>query len=365
MNYREIEDWYARICDLLKQQRIIDALDKIASLPLLKDNAGYLPRIEELRFTYGSMLSYTIKGIPDPSRDKIYNRLLASVYELADNLRMELISKTGTQLVAMKRNLERDMRQENEDMAESLMGLSFDHELDEMLRDTALFDDETESETAIQHRKAIIRAFGLLWLTDKLSEDDASQVSRIFDSPSIPWYEKSMMVSALTLGMLRCFDSRKLILLTELYNAEDPRIAQRALVGMIISFSIYDRRILLNTSIMDRLMVLKDNERFATEAETIIIQLIRAKDTEKITRKFRDEIIPDVIKFNEDLSEKLNLEKLMTPEEFQDKNPDWEKYFDNQPGLVRKLEELTNMQTVELFGFFFGYIEFGLCMLLL
>lgn len=344
MNFREIEDWYTRVGDLIKQQRIIDALNKIASLPFLKGNAGYLPRIEELRFTYANMLSYTIKGVPDPSRDKIYNRLLVSVYELADNLRMELISKTGMQLVSMKRNLESDMRRENEDMAESLMGLSFDHELDEMLRNTVLFDDETESETAIQHRKAILRAFGLLWLTDKLSEDDASQVARIFDSPSIPWYEKSMMVSALTLGMLRCFDSRKLILLADLYNADDPRIAQRALVGMIISFSIYDNRILLSNSIMDRLSVLKDNERFSLESEAVIIQLIRAKDTEKITRKFRDEIIPDVIKFNEELSEKLNLEKLMTPEEFQDKNPDWEKYFDNQPGLVRKLEELTNMQ---------------------
>jgi tetratricopeptide (TPR) repeat protein len=344
MNYREIEDWYNNVCKLLGQQRVLDALDKIAAIAVQKGNTGHLARMDELRFTYGNMLSYTVKGIADPQRELIYNRLLVSVYELADNLRMDLISRTSLRTIGMQYELEREMRRSSEDMAESLLGLSFDHELEEMLRSTVLFDDETESETAVQHRKAIIRAFQLLWLTHKLTEDDAERVLKIFGSTSIPWYEKSMLVSALTLGMLRCFDYRKLELLIRLYDEEDHRISQRALVGLIVAVSIYDNRILLYPAIMERLFLLRGNERFAAEAESVMIQLIRSKDTEKITRRFREEIIPDVIRFNEDLSEKLNLDKLMSPEEFQDKNPDWEKYFDNQPGLVRKLEEMTNMQ---------------------
>lgn len=344
MNYREIEEWYNGVCRLLEQQRVLDALDKIAVIAMQKGNTGHLARMDELRFTYGNMLSYTVKGVADPQRELIYNRLLVSVYELADNLRMDLISRTSLRTIGMKHELEREMRQSSEDMAESLLGLSFDHELEEMLRSTVLFDDETESETAVQHRNAIIRAFQLLWLTHKLTEDDAVRVLMIFDSTSIPWYEKSMLVSALTLGMLRCFDYRKLELLIRLYDEEDYRISQRALVGLIVAISIYNNRILLYPALMERLFLLRGNERFATEAESVMIQLIRSKDTEKITRKFREEIIPDVIRFNEDLSEKLNLDKLMSPEEFQDKNPDWEKYFDNQPGLVRKLEEMTNMQ---------------------
>lgn len=344
MNYRETEDWYQRVLELLRQQRVLDALDKIASITSTA-HEGHISRLDELRFTYASMLNYTIQGAPDPKRDLIYNRLLVSVYELADSLRMELNSKTSfSRLNALKHDLEREMRRDNEDMADSLQGLSFDHELDEMLRSTVLFDDETESETAIQHRKAMLRAFGLLWLTEKLSEDDAKTVSRIFQSSSLPWYEKSMMVSALTLGMIRCFDARKMELLNNLYLSSDPNISQRALVGILISISLYDHRILLYPVIMDQLNLLRDNPAFAAEYEAAIIQIIRAKDTEKITRKFRDEIVPDVIKLNEELSKKLNIDKLMTADEFEDKNPDWEKYFDNQPGLVRKLEELTNMQ---------------------
>lgn len=344
MDYHKIEEWNNRIGELLKQQRIVDALLKISSLEMVKQNTGYLAKIGELKTTYSTMLDYTIKGVPDPKRKDVYDHLLMSVYELSDMIRSALISKTGMRLTFMQENLRREMREENEDMAESLLGLSFDHELDEMLRSTVLFDDETESETAIQHRKAIIRAFKLLWLTDKLTEDDSVLVARIFDSSSIPWYEKAMMVSALTLGMLQCFDQHKVTLLIDLYRSGDPRIAQRALVGMVISFGLYDNRLQLYPSIMDRLSQYKDSEKFALEVESVIVQLIRSKDAEKISRKLRDEIVPDVIRLNEDLSEKLNLDKLMSPEDFEEKNPDWEEYFDKQPGLVKKLEELTNMQ---------------------
>lgn len=344
MNYREIKEWNNRIDELLKQQRIVDAFEKISSIGLVKENTSYVAKLDELRQTYSTMLGYTMKGVPDPHRGEVYDRLLVSIYELTDNLQKALFYKSGMRLMVIKNDLEREMRYENEDMAESLMSLSFDHELDEMLRSTVLFDDETESDTAVQHRKAILRAFKLLWLTEKLTEDDTVQVSRIFESQSIPWYEKAMMVSALTLGLLQCFDQQKFTLLIDLYGAQDSRISQRALVGMIISLMLYNNRILLYPAIIERLMLFKDNDRFATEVESVIIQLVRSRDTEKITRKFRDEIVPDVIRFNEELSEKLNLDKLMSPDEFEDKNPDWEKYFDNQPGLVRKLEELTNMQ---------------------
>ncbi len=344
MNYYEIKEWNKRIGELLKQQRIVDALHKILSVEAVKQNTGYLAKIEELQTTYGAMLDYTIKGVADPQRKEIYDRLLMSVYELADKIGSSLISKTGMRLTIMQESLKREMKEENEDMAESLLGLSFDHELDEMLRSTILFDDETESETAIQHRKAIIRAFKLLWLTDKLTEDDTTLVARIFGSSSIPWYEKAMMVSALTLGMLQCFDQRKVTLLIDLYRSEDARIAQRALVGIVISFALYDNRLQLYPAIMDRLSQYKENEKFALEVESVIVQLIRSKDAERISRKLRDEIVPDVIRLNEELSEKLNLDKLMSSDDFEEKNPEWEEYFDNQPGLVKKLEELTNMQ---------------------
>lgn len=344
MNNQTTEVWYNRVLVLLKQRRLIDALDKLQAVAQAEDSTGILPQLEEVRFMYGNMLKYTAKGINDPQHELIYNRLLSSTYGLADKLHQVSLSKKGGRIVAMKKDMEHELRRERQDMAERLQGLSFDHELDEMLRSTELFSDESESEGAMRHRQSIFKIFNQLWLSDNFSEDDASMVLRIFNSDSIPWFEKSMMVSALTLGLLRIFDARRLQLLVELYQHPDPQINQRALVGLLISFKIHDDRIQLNHALMSVLTPLNNNPDFATEALSVIIQFIRATDTEKITRKFQDEVIPDIIRFNEELSEKLNLDNLMTTDEFEDKNPDWEKYFDNQPGLVQKLEEMTNMQ---------------------
>lgn len=344
MNFQKTEVWYNRVHALLKQRRLIDAMDKLVAVANAGGFFACLPPLEEVRNMYGNMLKYTAKGVNDPQHELIYNRLLTAVYDQADILHQQSLKNSGGRIPALKKEMEHEMRRENMDMVESLQGLSFDHELEEMLRSTELYSDESESEPAIRHRQAIYNIFNQLWLTDKLTEDDASMVLRIFGSDSIPWFEKAMMVSALTLGLLRNFDPRRVQILIELYNHADPQVNQRALVGLLITFRVHDDRIQLNPHLATALTPLKANPDFAKEAMAVVIQFIRATDTEKITRKFHDEVIPDIIRFNEELSEKINLDSLITNEEFEDKNPDWEKYFDSQPGLMQKLEEMSNMQ---------------------
>lgn len=344
MKIAEINEWYNRVCELLKQRRLIDALDKISSVISDKDITDYAEQLDNIRFTYSNMLSYKVKGVEDPSQSQIYNQTLVSAYELTDLVKAGLLMQPGFRLAALKHDLELQMRRDKEDMADSLLGLSFDNELNDMLLNTVLFDDESESAQAVKHRQVILRVFHQLWLTDKFSQNDAEIVSRLFGSSSLPWYEKAMMISALTLGLIRCFDVRKVEILLSLYRMDDPQLSQRALVGVLLVMSLYENRLKLYPGLQAGLQSLSFEEGWANDAVGIIIQLIRAKDTDRITRKFREEIIPDIVKFNQDLSEKLNLDKLLLADEESDKNPEWEKYFDSQPDLTRKLEELTNMQ---------------------
>lgn len=344
MNISEIQAWHKRLNDLLDQGRLLDAFEGIsAALPHNGFNV-FSTRLEELRFTYNNMLNYTMKGVDDPQRDEIHNRLILRTYELSDDLKLELLNAPGFRLALLKSELEKQLRQSNEDLAESLMSLSFDHELNEMLHGSALYDDESESESAGKHRQAIQRVFSFLWLNNRFSENDAEVVGKIFKSNSFPWYEKALLVSAVTLGLLRTFDSQRIEILIKLYADSNPQISQRALVGILMAISLYDKRISLSPQVNSIVKLLMDDETFESDSFSVITQIIRSKDTDKITRKFRDDIVPDILKFNEDLSRKLNLENLLETGEEPDKNPEWEKYFDNQPDLVRKLEELTNMQ---------------------
>lgn len=340
MTLNEIDQWYNKAIEFLRQQRVYEAIEFLSK----NVSERFQPSLDEIKYTYNNILIYTGKGIDDPMGHHIYARLMVSLYELTDLIRLNFLSGSGSRLSAIKADIDRQAIRENEDLTENLIGLTFDNELQEILRGASLFNDESESETARNHRQAISRAFFNLWLADKFSENDEQVVLSIFNSSSLPWFEKSMLVSSLILGLLRTFDSRRLSVLIDLYRHPENQISQRALFGILLTIFLYDKRIRYYTSLHDKIGSLKDQPEFRDDALNTIIQFNRSRDTEKVARKLQDEILPQVIKFNEDLSEKLDLDKLLQSGDPLDKNPDWEKYFDNQPELTRKLEELTNMQ---------------------
>lgn len=340
MKINEIEQWYTKVLELLRQLRIQEAIEQLETRAIDR----FQPAIEEIRFTYSNILTYTGKGITDPMSGLIFNRLMASIYELTDAVRLNLLTSSGSKIAAIKVEMERQTLRENEDLSENLMGLSFDNELHEMLHSASLFDDESESEAAKSHRIAINRAFHNLWMTDKYSENDIRVIKRIFDSSSIPWFEKAMMVSAITLGTLRAFDSHRLGVLIDLYSHPNAQISVRALFGILITLLLYEKRLRHYPEVTEKLHALANDQSFADDMLTMIIQFYRSKETEKVARKLHNDILPQVIKLNQDLSERLDLDKLLQSGDFTDRNPDWEKYFDSQPGLMRKLEDLTNMQ---------------------
>ncbi len=340
MNIYETEQWHNKVLELLRQLRIHEAIEFMSKISVER----FQPSLDEVRFTYNNILAYTGKGVDDPMGKNIFNHLMVSLYEVADMMKLHFLEQSGSKLSAIKADLEKHAQKEQEDLSQNLLGLSFDNELQDILRSASLFDDETESETAKNHRQAISRVFFNLWLTDKFSENDEQIMGRIFNSSSIPWFEKSMMVSALTLGTVRCFDVRRINVMINLYDHPDIQISQRALFGIIISILLHDKRIQYYQPLYNRILSLKENPTFKEDALGVIIQFYRSRDSERYSRKLNEEILPQVIKLNAELYEKLDFDKLMEKGDPIDKNPDWEKFFDSQPGLTRKLEELSEMQ---------------------
>lgn len=344
MGITEINDWHRRLSSLLTEGRLHEAFESIGTVLVKFPYSNFSSQLEELVFTYTNMLNFTMQGVSDPQSERIYIDLINRTYELSDLVKLDLLDSASHRLGSIKADLEKHFRQNEEELADSLMNLSFDYELTEILRDSELYDDETESESALRHRQTIQRIFNYLWLNNRFSEADARVIGQIFESAGFPWYEKALLVSAISLGLFRTFDVKRLEILVKLYSDSNPLIAQRALVGVLLTISLHGNRIFHLPKAIDILKVMADDVNFEADSFSVISQVIRSKDAEKLSRKFRDNIIPDIIKFNEDLSRKLNLENLISSEEEADKNPDWEKHFDSDSDLVRKLEELTNMQ---------------------
>ena len=80
----------------------------------------------------------------------------------------------------------------------------------------------------------------------------------------------------------------------------------RALISILITLYTYRKRTQLYPQIADRLAALAETPGFIKTIRTIILRFILARETEKITRKLQDEIIPEMLKLSPKLSKKIN-----------------------------------------------------------
>ena len=186
--------------------------------------------------------------------------------------------------------------------------------------------------------------FNILWHSDKLKDKEIELLVKISSQDGIAWYDKCVLVSAITLSLIRHFDSNKIDVLFRFYEAGEQQVWQRALVGLVMCLAYYDRRIAFYPEILQRLKAIQGLRQADRTIEMIIQQFIKARETEKITRKIQQEILPEMIRIKSKLEEKLDLENLLTSNNPEDKNPEWETVFKDSPDVYNKLEEFTNMQ---------------------
>ena len=286
------------------------------------------------------MLNYTIKGIVDPIRDQIFMKIQRSLIETCDFTLQFALSNMGLHLDKLRRELRLDDAHFSTETLQHLDDLSFNEELGTLFVEN---NSGNVSEREIYHKEIGRKSFYLGWLCDKLAEPDIELLYRILYSKRFSWIDRCMAVSGLSLGLQRHFDKEKFLVLNNYFESDDPMISQRTLVGLIIAYYIYDDRICLYTD----LEIIFNNLLKNTPKELLkhsILQLLKACDTENISKKFREEIIPEVIKIESDLRDKLDLDKLISEEFSVEKNPDWEKIFEDSPDLLNKLQEFTDLQ---------------------
>jgi hypothetical protein len=106
----------------------------------------------------------------------------------------------------------------------------------------------------------------------------------------------SLFVSALTLSLMGFFDIRKLMILFDAYQHTSNDINQRAIVGLALIIYRYDKRLALYPEVAARLKLLNEDTIFANNLNCIQIQLLRCRETEKIDKKMREEILPELMK---------------------------------------------------------------------
>ncbi len=347
MNSTEINKNNRHISDLILNGKITTAIEELITYANHTKRQYHQVQIEKINDTYLNILKHSFSGVDDPERDKIYVFVQRSLLELNDKIKECLLTETSDlRIYKMKWSLEKDFENQSDETYSLINNLTFDSELDKILKDSniELSKDKTDQSKIVSRQDALKELFHILWLTDNYHETENKTIHSICHSNKIPWHDKSLIVSALTLSLLRIFDPNKFIALLNFYHTNENHVWQRALIGIVLALYRYDKRINLYPELEKQILKLSKVDEIDKQFETVLIQLFKSKETEKITKKWEEEILPEMMKMQPKIEKNLDLENILSEDFSEDKNPDWEKVFEDSPDLLDKLQDFSKMQ---------------------
>ena len=325
MTLQEKDKAYNRIIGSLDSKELKNAFEAMHALIVGSSENIFLDPLTELQNTYKYMLRYRIQGVKDPMQEQIYNRLQTSAYELADSIRHKVMAtESPLAFFAMRRTMAMSRQDSLHDIRLRLLA-------------------QSEAGNQADYEVALTLLFNKIWTSDAFRAEDSSEVKALLLEPEMPFTAGCQVVSALLFGLLEAFDIEKLMLLMDAFSAGDEEISMRALVAILLTLYVYRKRTALYPQIADRLETLAEMPGFTRALKIVTLRFILARETEKITRKIRNEIIPGMMRMSSKIHDKIN-PKDITPKMLEDEmNPEWEDLLQD-PSLGKAMEEFGELQ---------------------
>jgi tetratricopeptide (TPR) repeat protein len=345
MDSAKVIQQHKRICRLISEKKVKQSLDILDGMITNSSGGALRDEFEDIVMTYRNILKYTIEGVKDPERNKIYLKLIQSILLLSDRVRQDILSHySGWHTYWVKQQAEKEQLLTGKSIIETVDDLIFKKELDEWLKLSSEINPDPESEISVRHRHLIRNIFNHLWLTDYYGEAEQSLISIIIKSGKFRWYEASIFVSAITLSLFRTWQTEKIFQLIDIYEEGKDQVMERALGGLILNLHYYNDRVLLFPEIVQRIKKLTLNEKFREHCRIIFLQIIKSRETESISKRLNDEILPKVANLKPRLDEKLDLDNILPKDLSEGRNPDWSEMFSDSDEIFKTMEELTNLQ---------------------
>ncbi|MDE7142752.1 MAG: hypothetical protein K2O33_07665, partial [Muribaculaceae bacterium] len=291
---------------------------------------------------YRYMLSYAARGADDPGRDAMADELGETVLDVVDILERDNLAADETSLYYSTFRFERT-RPDESPAALVASYVKVAQEASPLAMASLGLD-----ETARRQRRSAMEAmerrlFARLWVTHPLGTADAQAVRDAMASESVPSYFRELLVGALLLGSLEYYDPAKLELIMEAYAARpEGRAGATALVAMLLVMHRWRSR-RLTPRLRARLEAIRETPAWKSDLHTAYMELARTRDTERLTAKMRDEVMPTMMKLRPDLEKKLGDASL---KEFDleniEENPEWESIFEKS-GLADQMREISEI----------------------
>jgi tetratricopeptide (TPR) repeat protein len=342
MNVSQIHITFKSAIHFLAIGQVKTAFEKTKNLVNELQVGEYSDRLEELQQNYNLLLKYYVDGIEDPQRKIVYNKLIGRLYVLNSELREELLYRNSTNYEYTQKRYFPHTKHYNS-VSELMNAFKYFHNQTDLFLNSDENHEKELKHLRINYELLLPELFCSFWLTTIYDSELKNTYNQILDKKYEGWLEKSILISAMTLNLWRMFDESKLLLLFDASQSDNQQVKQRALVGICFVLAKYNRFLPFFPSIRNRLVLLTDDNHIVENFQNIFIQIIATAETDKITKKMQDEILPEMMKISPMLKDKMDPESLLNADEWNDENPEWQDILEKS-GISEKLKELSEMQ---------------------
>ena len=340
MDDKQIKDIQEKTIAFLNTNRLKQAIDTLATdIDSLQD-WDLRTRYNELQTAYRYMLEYMRMGMQDPDRERLYNELVGRCYIINDLIATSRESEHSTKVYSQKCRKYKTL-DSIEPIYNALKENAANIEVTNMLP-----AEECKTVTAQlrqEHEKLLSQIWEAVWCSRSWNKSYAERILEIVNDNELDINDRATITSAVAMGALKCFEPLKATTLCAIATSNDTLLSTRALTGLVIILLRYDNRIRYYKEIISALQTLQDNAACVKRLQTIQIQLLRCRETQKIDRKMREEIIPAMMKNPNLNNEKFSIDILSEIENDEDKNPEWANWVE-QDSIKDKLEEMAKWQ---------------------
>jgi len=306
---------------------------------IIKEKNSYRlsDELEQQRQTYRYLTDYLLAGSEDSTRFDVYEKIIERLRLIADRITRDTIATDSSDIYSETVRTQRLSASSLSDLLQEYSSAYTEFTLAEA----------AGNETAEIHRRLEDlhnRIFNTVW-TSFNDKETASLTAKTILSESFPEHLCRQMISALTLSQLGYFDPYKLIALLDIYQADlSEKFSARALTGIMFALGRHPRRAMAVKEIRDRLAMLEDSLLTYSRARDIMMCIIRTRDTERVSSKMKEEVIPELMKLRPDILKKMREGGADLEAGMMEDNPEWAEMLDKS-GLSEKMRELSEMQS--------------------
>lgn len=336
MTTKEINAFRTRTVKAIEAGRLNDAISAIRELPPSVRDYPINSALDAAAEHYGYMLRYFAEGASDPGRRDSYDDLRADLRAVVDRCTRRMMSDSTSTLyyntvrtlgIHPGRSLGDAVAQWRELQSKIAGTFDIGDAAGELRRLAAGCENEL---------------FERVWTQFPMTGDDKRSAAALLDSDSPASHSLRMrLIAAVGLGLMEFYDVRRFGLLAEvLDSASDESESLAATAWLLLALFRYRKRRHAR-EVRSRLKAAAEHPLWQRRVRAVYLELLRARDTERVTRQVRDEFMPDIMRLGKDILDKGGLTVDDSDGEIE-LNPDWEDKM-RSSGLYDRMREFSEM----------------------